>query len=507
MDPYKVGENHELIEDKVKRTERGAWYTPRQLVKQLMRMLWDHIDVNEQIFVDPTCGGGAFLLAAADQLVANGVDSADALNRLHGLDIDQGAVEACREALRLWAKENDCYKGSIEAKLEQRIVKGDALKGFPKTWSPSRIYVGNPPFGSPLKSNSSEVADEFRKNRKEVFGPYADRSSLHFANCLENSDDTSTVFMVMPLSVVATKHLERFRGLVEIYNFNALWVADTFLFDASIKTCAVLVGGSASGDGGVRSVALYSGAEVRSEPVSQSSSWSELAADALGVPKVNSVGTSNFEGLVEATAGFRDEYYGLAEVCVENRSTTGSTVRLATTGMLGLLDCSWGEKEARFAKKRFSQPVVPKNVDDAKIQSWIERQLAPKVLVPTQAKVFKPFVDLDSAYVATTPILVVTGGDLLGFVAALFSPVVNLLAFRRNYGAGLSSTAIKLRATDLLKLPQPIEQQLWNQGREMVAELVQGTPNQSDLVDLASLMNRAYRGDKELLDWWVDRAF
>lgn len=507
MDPYKVGENHELSEDETKRIERGAWYTPRKLVKRLVRMLWDHLELKGQIFVDPTCGGGAFLLAVGDQLVASGIAPADALRRLHGLDIDLSAVKACREALTLWAKENNCYDVSVDLALEQQIVLQDALTGFPQSWSQSRIYVGNPPFGSPLKSNSSRVAVEFRKNRKQIFGPYADRASLHFTNCLENVGKDSAVFMIMPLSVVATKHLEQFRNLVESYNFKALWVADTALFDASVKTCAVLAEGVQTKTRQGGAVALYAGETVTRGSSSEIASWSELAADALGVPKPDNINTPSFEGLIEATAGFRDEYYGLAEVCVESDATDGEVVRLATTGMLNLLSCSWGEKEARFAKKRFSEPVVPRAVADKKIQNWIDRQLAPKVLVPTQSKVFKPFADPNSAYVATTPVIVVTGEDLAGFVAALFSPVVNLLAYRKNFGAGLSISAIKLRATDLVRLPQPMDQELWDEGRGIVSELMSKAPQKSELLELADLMNRAYRGSNDLLGWWASRAF
>ena len=133
--------------------------------------------------------------------------------------------------------------------------------------------------------------------------------------------------------------------------------------------------------------------------------------------------------------------------------------------------------------------------------------MVPKVLIPTQSKVFKPFMDHNSVYVASTPILIVTGDDLAGFVAALMSPVLNLIAYRQNYGAGLSTSAIKLRASDLVQLPQPIDAKLWDQGRKLVEEISLGVPSRSDLENLAEIMNRAYGGDKSTFSWWLERAF
>ena len=56
--------------------------------------------------VDPTCGGGAFLLGALDRMVELGVAPSDALGRVGGLDLSPGAVESVNQALRLWAAQH-----------------------------------------------------------------------------------------------------------------------------------------------------------------------------------------------------------------------------------------------------------------------------------------------------------------------------------------------------------------------------------------------------------------
>ena len=136
-------------------------------------------------------------------------------------------------------------------------------------------------FGTPLKSNSSQIATEFRKQRSETFGPYADRAALHFVNCMENTTPGSAVFLILPLSVVATKHLAEFRTLVGSHDLVAMWICDTPMFDAAVKTCAVLavVSPQSKLDSvkPTEPVALYRGESVTASSRSNASSWSELA--------------------------------------------------------------------------------------------------------------------------------------------------------------------------------------------------------------------------------------
>src|SRR5690606_38855482 len=74
---------------------------------------------------DPACGGGAFLLAAADALVAAGVPPAEVVaQRLWGTDVDPGAVAVAEAALVWWA-----HRHGVDARPGSHLGVGDALLG------------------------------------------------------------------------------------------------------------------------------------------------------------------------------------------------------------------------------------------------------------------------------------------------------------------------------------------------------------------------------------------
>ncbi|MEM8925970.1 MAG: N-6 DNA methylase [Actinomycetota bacterium] len=103
-DPWLIGQVHEQAASPAERQRRGAWYTPRSVVGGLTAAAFDAWGPTPPpLVVDPTCGGGAFLLAALDRLVAMGVAPADAVARTVGLDLDPTAVRVTRWSLALWA--------------------------------------------------------------------------------------------------------------------------------------------------------------------------------------------------------------------------------------------------------------------------------------------------------------------------------------------------------------------------------------------------------------------
>jgi predicted RNA methylase len=88
--------------------------------------------------LDPSCGAGSFLRAA--WAVLDEVSSAlgglplDGV-RLHGIDIDEGAVDACRRALEL-------ATGRTDAGADVRVEDAERASRLPR----ADIVLGNPPF-------------------------------------------------------------------------------------------------------------------------------------------------------------------------------------------------------------------------------------------------------------------------------------------------------------------------------------------------------------------------
>ena len=99
---------------------------------------------------DPTCGGGAFLVAAAEALHRNGspVERIVA-EQLHGVDLDPEAVAVARLEVACWAL---AATGELHLVPEAHLVVGDGLLDV-SAGAPFDVVLGNPPFGSQLRGS------------------------------------------------------------------------------------------------------------------------------------------------------------------------------------------------------------------------------------------------------------------------------------------------------------------------------------------------------------------
>ena len=102
--------------------------------------------------LDPACGDGRFLAAAADHVAAAG-----GIAVLHGVDVDAGAVDAAR--------------GSLAGRGDVRVEVGDALA---RDWGDATydVVLGNPPYLSQLAAATSRGGASARGG-----GPYADAAA------------------------------------------------------------------------------------------------------------------------------------------------------------------------------------------------------------------------------------------------------------------------------------------------------------------------------------------
>lgn len=154
VDPGSIGTLYEaqLAEEKSQQRGQGSFYTPPYLVDFVVQHTLAPIvegltprQIKALRILDPSCGGGAFLLGVLRYLEARCIDAGarggarlrTALSTcLVGVDLDPGAVEVSRAAL-LMAVGEGC---------KATLVLGDAL--LPETEIPRvDAIVGNPPWG------------------------------------------------------------------------------------------------------------------------------------------------------------------------------------------------------------------------------------------------------------------------------------------------------------------------------------------------------------------------
>ncbi len=183
---------------RVKGSERkltGSYYTPPSLVSELVKSTLDPViadavkarpeDPRAAILnlkvVDPACGSGHFLLAAARRLAAeiarieSGADTSDEITRqhalrevvqhcIHGVDRNPLAVELCKTALWIETVE----PGKPLTFLDSHILQGDSLVGI---LDPEIMANGIPDDAyKPLTGDSKTVCRDLKKRNRHHRG-------------------------------------------------------------------------------------------------------------------------------------------------------------------------------------------------------------------------------------------------------------------------------------------------------------------------------------------------
>ncbi len=470
--------------DRDDRRARGAWYTPAALVDHVLDecldpMLACRSSASGLRVLDPACGDGRFLVAVAARIARRfGLSPRDAARCCYGIELDPPTALVAGEAL-----------GGAAT-----ISVADALGG---TGGPGDFdaVVGNPPFLTPLRRRTSS------SRRAGSGGPYADAAAafLEFAVASARPDG-GRVGLVLPASLLATRDAAPARrAALAGARLASLWWAQQSVFDAQVDTCiATFVRGEAQGP-----VARWHGPAFAplgpAKLAAGAPTWGALLAEAAGIPAVrldlgHSRGTLG--DLADATADFRDQYYGLVGAVGDN----GDGPPLITSGLIDPNRCRWSQRPVTFARQRYTAPRVDLSALTPALAVWAARRLVPKVLVATQTRVIEAVVDVDGAWLPSVPVITVTPRTpeaLWRIAAVLAAPPVSAWAAATYLGAGLSGGAFKLSARQVLGLPLP--RRPWDDATDALRT--------GDVHGCAELMCAAYEiDDPAVLTWWRTHA-
>ena len=228
--------------------------------------------------------------------------------------------------------------------------------------------------------------------------------------------------------------------------------------------------------------------------------WAPLIADAAGVPAARVAGGHGRLGdLATATAGFRQHFYGLVPFV----SDDAAGPPLVTTGLIDLGRCAWGERPARFDKRRFAAPRVDLDAlaaADPALAHWARGQLRPKILMASQTRVIEAAVDGEGAWIPSVPVVSVHPHrveDLWLVAAVLLAPPVATWAAQRHLGSGLGPTSLRLRASQVLDLPLPPVP------LTRAAELLRAGEIAAAAVESCAAYGLQGRAQDEVLSWWL----
>ena len=188
--------------------------------------------------------------------------------------------------------------------------------------------------------------------------------------------------------------------------------------------------------------------------------WSHLVADAAGIPLLTPSTAGTLGERARATAGFRDQFYGLVPFVADGHDEAP----LVTTGLLDPGRCAWGERPTRYAGRNFARPVVDLGQAGdgaADLARWVTARRRPKVVLATQTAVLEAAVDDTGRWVPSVPVISVEPGEatsdeaLWALGAVVGSPVASAWAAATYLGAGLGATSIKLSAAQVHHMPWP----------------------------------------------------
>jgi hypothetical protein len=545
--PDLPGHVYEALLDRDARRRAGAFYTPPAIADGVVRAALHGAGRAVGRVCDPAAGSGAFLLAAARALVERGADRHDAVrHRLFAIDVDADALAVAAVSLALWSWDGTRCTTPDPGNL----VVGDALHDRPHAGS-FDLVVGNPPFLGQLAAataRSRDDAAELRRRHGDVAHGYADTAALFLLAALDLAAPGGRVALIQPLSFLSARDAGPIRRtLLERAALAGLWVTTEPVFAASVRVCApVLAPGAPQAD-----VARWVGPAFEPAPPTtmpaNARTWAPLAAVASGVPDVDLTpptvghdrslsdqerpavrGGGRRAGIVgqdrslsdqerpavartvgdlaTATAGFRDEYYGLVGHVVED----GDGPRLVTSGLVDPAVCHWGRRPAQFARQRWHRPTVDVDGLEPRVAAWDDRHRVPKLLVATQTRVVEVAVDEDGVLLPSVPVIAVhpATARLWDVAAALSAPPVTAWALRTYGGAALTADAVKLAARQVLEVPLPGDGDAWRRGAERFHEAAHAPTETAWRAAMSSFgkeMNAAYGASDDVLHWWEGR--
>jgi hypothetical protein len=316
---------------------------------------------------------------------------------------------------------------------------------------------------------------------------------------------------LQPLSFLSARDTSKVRTWLHRHTDQvALWLPEAQLFVASVRVSAPILERRRS-----RSRSREAGGEEAAEHA-----LSRFAARALDIPHVELSDERTIAELATATAGFRDQFYGLAPHATEAPAGDlgDGWLPLVTSGLIDPAHNRWGNATARFAGRRFERPVLPVTALahlPAPLAAWVAARCVPKILLATQTRALEAIVDEDGSLVPSVPVIAVhaPAEQLWLLATAVSAPPVTAWAAARTVGASRSVGAIKLAARQVLSLPLPTDLGLWQQAADLLQAAASAAAHGDGerwhelLLAFGARATAAYGVDPDgpVLPWWSAR--
>ena len=201
------------------RGDMGQYFTPRELVEFMIKMVEPH---HEESILDPACGSGGFLLYAMDHIYRQASEFYEegirehyaywhnfAEKRLFGIEVSDTIARVAKMNMIL---HDDGHSNVIGS---DALVNFDTLtargKGFEK--ETFDIILTNPPFGAKVKKEESEYLDNYKlgKGKKSQI-----TEILFLERCFDFLKwETGKLAIILPDGILNNSSLQYVRDYIE----------------------------------------------------------------------------------------------------------------------------------------------------------------------------------------------------------------------------------------------------------------------------------------------------
>ena len=122
--------------------ERGEVFTPTKLGTKMVDYFPKSAFINNETFLDPSCGNGQLLMLVLERKMANGIPHGVALSTIYGIELDPKNAQDCRDRLLMGSTDKDLINI-----VNNNIICADALdpnhsgwRGVGYMWEPEEWF-------------------------------------------------------------------------------------------------------------------------------------------------------------------------------------------------------------------------------------------------------------------------------------------------------------------------------------------------------------------------------
>jgi predicted RNA methylase len=426
--------------DPARASALGAWGTPAPVATRLADATLAHASQDATV-LDPFCGGGALLVAAARWLWAQRGDAtsdarlATARRQLRGWEIDPAAAAVARAALQAAA-------GAPPGALDDLIEVRDALA--PDAHAAVDVVLTNPPWvGADAMAHDParrrDLARRFRSARGnwDLFVPSLDAA-------LGWLKPSGVLGLLAPDKLAAAPYADRLRA--RLHGEGRVVWAERFprgAFDAQVDTLALVRLPGAVGE-------VPPGAP---RWPSDGAAWPLHPDDAARLHAYAGHPTLGAVADVCAAATVAEAYAWTTAIA--SGAPDATHLACVNTGTIDPLRSLWSERPLRYLGRQVPSPVIDLTALSPRRAAQARR---PKLIVAGLSKRLEVLIDREGTLVglkSTVLVLPHDPADLQRLAAWLDSDEASALYRAQHGGLGFQGGHLRVGARELRSLPVP----------------------------------------------------